>query len=75
MPQERAVHDRELEALAAVDREHLDRLGVGLESPRALLLPVVALGVGDALGKPAAKRRDPEPLRAGRTVEQLREVA
>ena len=33
LPQERAVDDRELEALAAVDRQHLHRLGVGLEPP------------------------------------------
>ena len=75
IPQERAVDDRELEALAAVDRQHLDRLGVGLEPPRPLLLALVALGVGDALGEPAAQRGSPEPLGARRPVEQLGEVA
>ena len=38
LPQVRAVDDRELEALAAVDRQHLHRLGVGLQAPAALLV-------------------------------------
>ena len=36
------VDDRELEALAAVDRQDLDRLGVGVEPPAALLVAAVA---------------------------------
>ncbi len=38
LPQERAVHDREFEALAAVEGEHLDRVGVGVQAPRALVV-------------------------------------
>ena len=75
MPQERAVDDRELEALAAMDRQHLDRLGVRFEPPSALLLTLVAIRVRDALGQPAAQRGDPESLGARGTVQQLREVA
>ena len=37
VPEERAVDDGELEALAAVDRQHLHGVGVGLESPAAIL--------------------------------------
>ena len=40
LPQERVVDDRELEALAAVDRQHLHRLGVGLQPAAALLVAV-----------------------------------
>ena len=58
-----------------MDREHLDRLGVGLEPPRALLLALVAIGIGDALGEPAAQRGDPELLGARGLMQQLREVA
>ena len=58
-----------------MDREHLDRLGVGFEPARALLLAVVAIRVGDALGQPAAQRGDAEPLGARGAVQQLREVA
>ena len=59
------VDDRELEALAAVDRQHLDGLGVGVEPAAALLVGVVAVGVGDPLPQP---RRQRGGARAARSV-------
>ena len=38
VPQERAVDDRELEALAAVEGEHLHGVGVGVQAARALVV-------------------------------------
>ena len=57
LPQERAVDDRELEALAAVDRQHLDRLGVGLEPAAALLVARVLAPPRRSAG--AARRSAP----------------
>ena len=58
LPQERAVDDRELEALAAVDGQDLDRLGVGLQPPAALL-------VARVLARPSAIRCA-QPARSAR---------
>ena len=74
-PQERAVDDRELEALAAVDREDLHRLRIGLEPARPLLLALLSLRGGHLLREPATQRRHPELLGGRGLVQQLREVA
>ena len=75
-PQERAVDDRELEPLAAVDRQHLDSLGIGLEPPRAVL--VAALPARRRRSARAASPRSavaPEPLGGRRLVQELADVA
>ncbi len=75
VPQVRAVDDRELQPLAAVDGQHLDRLGVGLQAPAGLLLVGVAAGVGDPPPQPGGQRGHPE-LAGGRGgVQQLAHVA
>ena len=38
VPQERAVDDGELEALAAVEGEHLDGVGIGVQAAGALVV-------------------------------------
>ena len=71
LPGERVVDDRELEALAAMDRQHLHRLGVGVEPQRAILVGAVAVGVGDPLPQPGGQRGDPELLLGRGGVQQL----
>ena len=74
LPEERVVDDRELEALAAVDRQHLDRLGVGLEPPAALLVgacprPASAIrwrSHAGQRGRRRAARSSPRRAAAGR---------
>ena len=75
VPHERRVDDRELEALAAVDGEHLDGLGVGLQAARALLVGRVGGGVGDAAAQPARQRGGAELLVHGDRVQELGDVA
>ena len=76
LPQVRAVDDRELEALAAVDGEHLDGLGVGLEPPAALLVARVLLGLGDPAPQPRRQRRRRPCCSVGRRgVQELADVA
>ena len=75
LPQVGEVDDRELEALAAVDRQHLHRLGVGLQPAAALLVARLLLGGRDPLAQPAGQRGRPEPLGGGRRVQQLADVA
>ena len=48
VPQVRAVDDGELEAFAAMDRQHLHRLGIGFEPAAAVLVGTVVEGLGDA---------------------------
>ena len=72
LPQVREVDDRELEALAAVDREHLDGVGVGLEPAAALLVGAVLGGLGDPPPQPRAERGRPELLGRRGGVQQLR---
>ena len=69
------VDDRELEALAAVDREDLDGLGVGLQAAAALLVGGVAVGLGDAPAQPRRQRRRPELLARRGGVQELADVA
>ena len=54
LPQVRAVDDRELEPLAAVDGEDLHRLGVGLEPAAAVLVAGVLAGFVDPPPQPGA---------------------
>ena len=76
LPQVRAVDDRELEPLAAVDREDLDRLGVGLQ-------PAAALLVAGVLRRPRRSAAAATPVSAvvaellgrRRRVQQLADVA
>ena len=75
LPQVREQHDRELEALAAVDGEHLDRLGVGLQAAAALLVGRVVPGVGDLPAQPRGERGDAGVLGHRRLVQQLGDVA
>ena len=75
LPQVGEVDDRELEALAAVDREHLHRLGVGLQPAAALLVAGLLLGGGDPLAQPAGQRGRAEPLGGRRRVQELADVA
>ena len=58
-----------------MDGEDLHRLGVGLEPPGALLLPVLLFGGRDLLREPAAQRGRAEALGGRGAVQQLREVA
>jgi hypothetical protein len=62
VPGERVVDERELEALAAMDGQHLHRLGVGVEPQGAILVGAVPVGVGDALPQPGRQRGDAELL-------------
>ena len=75
LPGERVVDDRELEALAAVDGQHLHRLGVGVEPPGALLVGAVPVGLGDPLPQPGGQRGDAELLLGRGGVQQLADVA
>ena len=75
LPQKRHVDDRELESLAAVDRQHLDRLGVRFEPPAALLVAGVLVGFGDPGAQPCGQRRRAELLLGRGGVQQLADVA
>ena len=75
LPQERQVDDRELEPLAAMDRQHLDRLGVRLEPAAALLVAGVESGLGDPRPQPRRERRRAELLVGRGRVQQLPDVA
>ena len=57
--QERAVNDRELKSLAAVNREDLHRVCVGLKSSRPLLLAVFLLSGRDLLASQFRKAVGP----------------
>ena len=61
-PQERAVDDRELESLAAVEGEHLHGVGIRVEAPGALVVGALAVGAVDPLAQPAGERGDAELL-------------
>ncbi len=75
LPQERQVDDRELQTLAAVDGENLDRLGVGFQAPAALLVGGVGIGLGDPRPQPGGERARAELLGAGGAVQELTDVA
>ena len=75
LPGERVVDDRELEALAAMDGQHLDRLGVGVEPQGAILVGAVPVGVGDPLPQPGGQRGNAELLLGRGGVQQLADVA
>ena len=74
VPRERHVHDRELQALAAVHRDDLHGSGVGLQPPAALD-PHVLGGLGDAVAQPLHQRGRAEVLVHGRGVQRLADVA
>ncbi len=74
VPGEGAEDDRELEALAAVDRDHLDRLGIRFQTAGALLVVGVPFGVVDPAPEPGGHGRRTQPLGHARLVEQLRDV-
>ena len=65
----------ELEALAAVDRQHLHGLGVGLQPAAALLVAGVVAGLGDPTAQPRGQRGNAELLARRRGVQQLADVA
>ena len=75
LPQVRVVDDRELEALAAVDRQDLDRLGVGLQAAAAVLVARVLVGLGDAPAQPRRPARSCRAARRRRGVQELADVA
>ena len=75
LPQVGEVDDRELEPLAAVDREHLHGLGVGLQPAAALLVAGLLLGGGDPLAQPRGQRGRAEPLGGRGGVQELADVA
>ena len=75
LPGERVVDDRELEALAAMDGQHLNRLGVGIEPQGAILVGAVPVGVGDALPQPGRQRGDAELLLGRDGVQELADVS
>ena len=74
LPEERAVDDRELEALAPVDRQHLHRGGVRLEPAAAVLVVHVVGGLADAGPQPGGEGADAESLGRHLVVEQLPDV-
>ena len=75
VPEVGQVHDRELEALRAVDREHLDGQMVGLQAARAALVLVAGARLGDAAAQPGRQRGRPEAVGGARTVQQLGDMA
>ena len=75
VPQERAVDDAELQALAAVHGQHLHRGRVGLQPPRPVLGARVALVGRHPPPQPAGQRGDPQPPVDRRAVQQLGDVA
>ena len=75
LPQVGVVDDRELDALAAVDGEDLDRLGIGLEAAAALLVARVLAGRGDLLAQPRGQRGGAHLLGRRRGVQELADVA
>ena len=75
LPQEGHVDDAELEPLGAVDRQHLDGVGVGLEAAAALLVVDVTLGLGDAPAQPSRQRGGAELLGRDLGVQELGDVA
>ena len=58
-----------------MDRQHLDRLGVGLEAAAALLVGRVLARLGDPPAQPAVSAVVPELLGRRRGVQQLADVA
>ncbi len=70
-----AIDDGELETLAAVDGDHLDGVGVGLEPASPFLALRVALDVVDTPAQPGGQRGRAEPLGHAGLVEQLGHVA
>jgi hypothetical protein len=75
LPQVGVVDDRELDALAAMDGEDLDGLGVGLEAPAALLVARVLAGRGDLLAQPRGQRGGAHLLGRRGGVQELADVA
>ena len=75
VPQVGVVDDGELEPLAAVDGQDLDRLLVGLQPAAAVLVARVLDGLGDPAPQPADQRGGAELLGGGRRVQQLGDVA
>ena len=75
LPEVGVVDDRELEALAAVHRQHLDRLGVALQPAAALLVAAVLRGLEHSLAQPGSQRGRSHLLGHRRGVEQLADVA
>src|SRR4051812_16089896 len=70
VPQERAVDDGELESLAAMDRQDLDGVGVGLQPPRALFVTFLYCGA-DPGAQPARKGGGAETFVDRDAVEEL----
>ena len=58
-----------------MDRQHLDRLGVGLQPPAALLVARLLLGLGDPPPQPRRQRGRAELLGRRRGVQELADVA
>ena len=75
LPGERVVDDGEFEAFAAMDRQHLDRLGVGVEPQRAIFVRAVPIGGGDSLAKPGRQRSCAELLLGRDGVQKLADVS
>ena len=69
-----AEHDRELQPLAPVDRDHLDRLGVRFETSRPFLVLGVAFGLVDAPTEPTGHRGRAQAVGHPGLVEQLGDV-
>jgi hypothetical protein len=75
LPQVREVDDGELEPLAAVDRQDLHRLLVGVQAAAALLVARLVLRGGDPLAQPGGQRGRAHVLGRRRGVQQLGDVA
>ena len=73
VPAERHVHDRELQALGAVDGHHLHGVGVGLQ-PAAALLRRVLGRPGDPPLQPLDDGRRAQPSLDGRGMQSLADV-
>ena len=58
-----------------MDRDHLHRVGVRLEAPRALLGLRLAISLDDTATEPIGQCRRSDPLDRPRFVQQLRDVA
>ena len=71
VPGVRDHHDRELQSLASVNRDHLHRLRVRLQSTCALFVLAVAVCLQDASPQPVGEGRGAHTLGDGRVVQQL----
>ena len=71
VPGVRDHHDRELQSLASVDRDHLHRLRVRLQAPSPLFVLAVPVCLQDAPPQPVGEGRRAHTLGDGRIVQQL----